>query len=208
MILDTWLIFLGTTFFISGSPGPNMLMMMSSSVKHGMRRTLFTMAGCYLSLLVALAASAAGLGALLKVEPLLFNILCYIGAAYLVYLGVQAWRSPASVVIDPDPLTIKSTTPQKIFYEGFMVGISNPKALLFATAFFPQFINQNAPELPQFAILLATFSVVELSWYVAYASGGSKLSEYMRKENVRKIFNRITGALFCMFGIFLLFSKF
>lgn len=185
-----------------------MLMMMSSSVRHGLRRTVFTMAGCYLALLFALTISAAGLGALLKVDPVIFNILRYIGAAYLMYLGIQAWCAPAGETMDTDPLVVSPAVSRtKMFRDGFLVGISNPKALLFATAFFPQFINQNAPELRQFFILLMTFSVLELSWYTIYASGGHRLSGYMKRADVRKAFNRLTGGLFSAFGMFLLYSK-
>lgn len=208
MSAHSWWTFVIAIFFICGSPGPNMLMMMSSSVKHGMRRTFFTMAGCYLALLLMLAISAAGLGTLLKIEPVIFNILRYMGAAYLIYLGIKAWRAPAAGTFDSAPLpAMPATSPKKMFRNGFLVGISNPKALVFASAFYPQFINQDAPVLPQFAILLVTFSIMEFSWYVIYASGGRKLTAYMKQANVQKAFNRFTGGLFVVFGALLLSSR-
>ena len=77
---------------------------------------------------------------------------------------------------------------------------SNPKAILFAAAFFPQFIQPGAPQLPQFAILLVTFSVIEVSWYGVYALSGKRLSVYLRRASVLRWFNRVTGGVFIGFA--------
>jgi threonine/homoserine/homoserine lactone efflux protein len=208
MSTHVWWTFLVAVFLICGAPGPNMLMVMSSSVRYGFRRAFYTMAGCYLAVIAAAAMSVAGFGALLKVEPLVFNILRYAGAAYLVFLGVQAWRAPVAGAVDLRvPEELPSTAPKMIFYKGFLVGISNPKALLFATAFLPQFINPGAPQVPQLLILLVTFSVTELGWYLIYASCGKRLSLYLKRENIRRAFNRLTGGIFITFGVSLLCAR-
>lgn len=208
MNAHTWWTFLVATFIICGSPGPNMLTMMASSARHGIRRTFFTMAGCYCAVMCIIGASVAGLGALLKLEPVIFDILRYAGAAYLVYLGIQAWRAPVVRVNTMETLPPETaTSPRQLFGKGFLVGISNPKAILFASAFFQQFINVNAPELPQFVTLVATFSILELGWYVVYATGGSQFSTYLQRENIQKMFNRITGGLFSAFGLIMLCSR-
>ncbi len=208
MSTHAWWMFFITTFLICGTPGPNMLLMVASSVRFGLRRTLYTMVGCYLAVFIIVALSVAGLGALLRVEPVIFNLLRYMGAAYLIALGIQAWRAPVAQAADSGRLAeLSSVTPKENFYKGFLVGISNPKAILFATAFFPQFITANAPQLPQLAILLITFSVTELGWYVVYASCGKSLSLYLRRENVKRSFNRISGGIFMVFGMSLLCAR-
>jgi threonine/homoserine/homoserine lactone efflux protein len=151
--------------------------------------------------------SVAGLGALLHAFPTVFGVLRLAGAAYLAYLGVKCWRTP---VTDQDAGWIAPTAPAAqsatLYRQGFLVAASNPKAILFAAAFFPQFIDQNSAQLPQFAILLATFSVIEIAWYMVYALSGNHLSGYLRRTPVMKAFNRITGGIFVGFAALMAFA--
>ncbi|VVD98529.1 LysE family translocator [Pandoraea anhela] len=204
MSLQTWWLFIVTTFFVSATPGPNMLLVMTHGARHGLRPALGTMAGCMTALIAMMSISAAGLGALLKAWPMLFDTLRYIGAAYLVYLGYKSWRSPvnpqeeAAKLGSPEPVVDASFG--KRFKGGFLVAASNPKAILFAAAFLPQFIDPTAAKLPQFAILLCTFAVIEMGWYMVYAAGGMRISPYLREARVLKAFNRISGGAFMGFG--------
>lgn len=203
MTFNDWLAFAIATFFICISPGPNMLSMLASGVKYGFKRTFFTMAGCFLGVLLLIAGSVAGVGLLLEAQPNLFAILRTVGAAYLIYLGIMGWRAPVSEQTQ-DEVDLSSVLPSKLFSNGFWVAMSNPKALLFAAAFFPQFINPDAPQLPQMIILLVTFTVLEIACYSAYALGGVRLSAYLQRVSVRRTFNRMTGGLFILFGAVLL----
>ena len=202
MSLQTWWLFVAMTFVVSATPGPNMLLVMSSSARFGFRAAVATMAGCMTALLAMMSISAAGLGALLQAFPSVFDALRWAGAAYLVYLGVKSWRSPAH---GPGAQTAGSAEPPRnggaLFRQGMLVACSNPKAILFAAAFLPQFIHPQLPKLPQFAILLATFSVIEISWYVVYAASGQRLAGYLRNSGVLKAFNRITGSVFIGFAL-------
>ena len=94
-----------------------------------------------------------------------------------------------------------------LFRRGFLVARSNPKALLFAAAFFPQFIKHDEPELPQLAVMLLTFSILEITCYTAYALGGSHLALWMKRPAVRRRFQRATGGLFILFGLLVLMTK-
>ena len=87
-----------------------------------------------------------------------------------------------------------------LFRQGVLVAASNPKAILFAVAFLPQFIQPSLPKLPQFAILLVTFALIEVSWYVVYAGSGQRLAAYLRRASVLKVFNRVTGGIFVGFA--------
>ena len=87
-----------------------------------------------------------------------------------------------------------------LFRNGFLVAGSNPKAILFAAALLPQFINAAEPTLPQFGILVVTFAVIEVSWYLVYASFGTRIGATLKSQSVAKIFNRLTGGLFVGFG--------
>jgi threonine/homoserine/homoserine lactone efflux protein len=208
MTLHTWWLFLLMTFFVSAAPGPNMLLVMGTSARQGWRAAVATMAGCMTALIAMMSLSAAGLGALLQAFPAVFDTLRLLGAAYLAWLGLQQWRAPVQ-----DTAEARSTAPptpgpswpqatrRALYRQGVLVAASNPKAILFAAAFLPQFIQANAPALPQFAILLTTFSVVEVAWYGVYAAGGDRAARYLKRATVQRWFNRITGGAFIGFAV-------
>ena len=210
MSLHTWWLYLATIFVVCAIPGPNMLLMMTHGARYGMRHTTATMAGCLMSLMLMLAVSVAGLGVLLKAWPTTFNALRLLGAAYLIWLGVKAWRSPASEVAAAQVEASSDTTgdiggrrtPSRgaLMRNGFLVGSSNPKAILFSAALLPQFIDAGRPTLPQFAILVATTAVMEVSWYIVYAGCGTRIGAKLKCSSVAKAFNRLTGGVFVGFG--------
>jgi threonine/homoserine/homoserine lactone efflux protein len=203
MNLHTWWLYVATVFVVSAIPGPNMLLVMTHGAQHGLRRASATMAGCLSALVLMLSVSAAGLGVFLEAWPAMFNALRLIGAAYLVYLGVKAWR--AKVDETPDAQSVEAVSkpvrsPAALYRNGFLVASSNPKAILFAAALLPQFINEAAPKLPQFGILVATFAVIEVSWYLVYAGFGLRIGATLKSRSVAKAFNRLTGGVFVGFG--------
>ncbi|OJU17813.1 MULTISPECIES: LysE family translocator [unclassified Sphingomonas] len=204
MTLHTWWLFTGAVFLLSGTPGPNMLHILSRSVEMGMKRSVAAMAGCLAAVVTVLAASAAGLTTLLLAVPGAFAVLRYAGVAYLIYLGIKAWRSEAGPIdVGSDELPA-AVSPGGLFRGGFAIGISNPKLILFAAAFLPQFVTPAQPQAPQFAILVVTFAAVECGWYAVYAFGGHSLSRYLSRPAIKRAFNRITGAIFVGFGLALL----
>lgn len=181
-----------------------MLLVMSSSARFGFRAARATMAGCLTALLAMMAISAAGLGALLQAFPSVFDALRWIGAAYLVYLGIKTWRAPVQqTVAATGGDAAASASPHSaaaLYRQGLMVAASNPKAILFAAAFLPQFIHPEQPKLPQFVILLLCFAVIEISWYLIYAGSGQRLARYLQRAAVLKAFNRLTGGVFMGFA--------
>ncbi|WP_431821121.1 LysE family translocator [Burkholderia sp. F1] len=205
MSLHTWWLFVATVFVVSAIPGPNMLLVMTHGARHGLRRSSATMAGCLSALVLMLSVSAAGLGVFLEAWPAMFNALRYAGAAYLIYLGVKAWRARVDADTpgaDVEPVARQAAPASgwALFRNGFLVAGSNPKAILFAAALLPQFINASEPTLPQFGVLVATFAVIEVSWYLVYASFGMRIGATLKSQNVAKAFNRLTGGLFVGFG--------
>jgi threonine/homoserine/homoserine lactone efflux protein len=203
MSLHIWWLFLATVFVVSGIPGPNMLLIMSHGAQYGLRRTSASMAGCLSALVLMLSVSAAGLGVFLQAWPAMFNALRLIGAAYLVFLGIKAWsaRVPDADAQDAEsPIVAPVRRPGQLFRNGFLVASSNPKAILFAAALLPQFIDASRPTLPQFGILVATFAVVEVSWYLVYGGCGTRIGTTLKSRRVAKAFNRLTGGVFVGFG--------
>jgi threonine/homoserine/homoserine lactone efflux protein len=200
MTLDTWWLYLGAVVLISATPGPNVLYVTTRSIRFGVGAALTGMTGCLLALLLMLIASVAGVSAFMLAVPTAFEILKYAGAAYLVFLGIQTWRAP--IVPPPRVAASPREMPGRIalFRGGFLVGISNPKLLVFAAAFFPQFIAPNAPWAPQFAILVATFLAVEASFYTIYSLTSRRFADRLLQERWQRLFNRMSGVIFCGFG--------
>jgi len=201
MSLATWWLYVMMTFMLSATPGPNMLLIMSTSARFGFGAAVATMAGCMSALLAMMTLSALGLGAVLQASPALFNVLRWAGAGYLMYLGIKSWRSPVAREV-PDAAAAIAVIPRPggLYRRAVMVAASNPKAILFAAAFLPQFIHPQSAKLPQFAILLVTFAVIESTWYLIYAGSGQRLAGYLRRAAVMKAFNRVTGGIFVGFA--------
>ncbi|VVB44607.1 Amino acid transporter [Beijerinckiaceae bacterium RH AL1] len=200
--LQTWWLFAAAVFLLSGTPGPNMLHIMRKSAEVGFRASVPAMLGCLSALMSVLVLSAIGLAAAFAAVPAVFDVLRYAGIVYLIYLGVKAWRA------DVGPMHFTegrppSLGPWKLYRGGFLVGITNPKLIIFATAFLPQFINGAAPQTVQFVILLTTYGAIELGWYVVYAIGGSSLARSLQRPSWRRVFNRISGSIFVGFGLML-----
>jgi threonine/homoserine/homoserine lactone efflux protein len=190
-----------------------MLLIMSVSARHGVRASVMAMMGCMTALLAMMSISAAGMGAVLQSSPQVFEALRLAGAAYLAYLGIKVWRSPVQDQAAPSKegdAALAAVPPVKtgaIFREAFLVAASNPKAILFAAAFFPQFIHADSAQFPQFAILLATFTVIEVTWYFVYAVSGKRLSVVLQRASVMKVFNRLTGGVFVGFAALMATAK-
>jgi threonine/homoserine/homoserine lactone efflux protein len=201
MTWQTFWLFVPVTFVVSATPGPNMLLVMSHGARFGFRAAVATMTGCLSALLLMMTISAAGLGALLQAFPSVFDALRWLGAAYLVYLGIRSWRAPVlDTAVDARRMRERPAKSAALFRQGVLVAASNPKAILFAAAFLPQFIHPDQPKLPQFAILLLTFAVIEVGWYLVYAGSGQRLASYLHRAAVLRGFNRLTGGVFIGFA--------
>jgi threonine/homoserine/homoserine lactone efflux protein len=205
MSLHLWWLYVTAVFLISATPGPNMLHVMSQSIRHGPRRALATMAGLMSAVLLCLFASALGLGAVLKASPRLFDVLRYAGVAYLVWLGIKAWRAPVGGGAGDSATRTHSL--RALYGTGLLTGLANPKLIVFAAALFPQFIELHRPFWTQLGILIASFVVIESFWYAMYALGGARLARWLQPANRQRLFNRATGALFIGFGGLLLGSR-
>nr|WP_282104048.1 LysE family translocator [Methylobacterium sp. 37f] len=193
---------------MSGTPGPNMLHVLARSVRVGLRRSVAAMAGCLSAVILVLVASAAGLSAVLLASPVLFNGLRYAGVAYLVILGIRAWRGHDGALELPGAAGAPaSVNLRRLYRDGLLIGLSNPKLLLFASAFLPQFVDPARPQAPQFAILVGTFAGAELFWYGVYALGGRRLAASLTRPALRRAFDRITGGIFLGFGAMLLGTR-
>lgn len=204
MTLSTWLLYVAAVFVLTVTPGPSVLMCVSTSVNLGPRKALITSLGSTSAIVGLMALSALGLGTLLAASESLFNALKWAGAAYLAYLGVRALLAPASDIRVEGGAKVGG---RRLFVQGFLVGVSNPKALLFFGALFPQFLNPVAPQLPQFLLLGATFVFFELGWLTVYALTASRAQRWLQQPHRARQFNRLTGVVFLLAAGLLASSK-
>jgi threonine/homoserine/homoserine lactone efflux protein len=203
MTLATFWLYLAAVGVISCTPGPNVFYVTTRSIRFGFGAAMMAMTGCLSALAVMLIASVAGVSAFMLAVPAAFTALKYAGAAYLVFLGIQTWRAPP---VPPPSSASPREMPSRLslYRGGFLCGISNPKLLVFAAAFFPQFIAPDAAWIPQFALLVATFLAVETSFYVAYALTARRLADRLMTEGWQRRVNRVSGLIFMGFGCVLL----
>jgi len=202
MTLSLYLTYLGLVFLISGTPGPNMLLAMTHGIHYGFGKALITMLGLLLGLAVILSISLGGLGAVLLASRHAFDVIKYAGAAYLIYLGIKTWLAasqPLSETEDSHAAVGNFTR----LRTGVLVSLSNPKAILFGVAFFPQFIDQSQPFAGQVVILLGSFILIETGWMCVYAGGGAQLATWLRKGRRMAWFNRASGGAFIGAGLLL-----
>ncbi len=159
MSLFLFAAFAVATLILMLIPGPNVALIIANSLSYGARFGLLTVAGTASGMVVQLALTGLGLSAALRSLADLFDILRWVGVAYLVWLGVAAWRAPSD---DLSRIVAEPRSARAIFLRGLLVSLTNPKTLLFYTAFFPQFIDASRPLGPQFALLSGTFVAIAL----------------------------------------------
>jgi threonine/homoserine/homoserine lactone efflux protein len=195
MPLSTWLLYAAAVFVLTVTPGPSVLMCVTQGVNHGARRALFAALGSVTAVVGIMACSAIGLGATLAASEHAFSVVKWLGVGYLLYIGVTTLRSTtASFALAAEDRG--SPNRLALYVKGLLVGASNPKALLFFTAFFPQFLNPAAPQLPQFIVLGLTFVGFELFWLMFYASFAARIAPWLRVQGRARMFNRASGAMF------------
>ena len=210
MSLSTYLLYLAAVALLVLSPGPTMLMCMTNSLQHGPRKALAAAAGSVTAVLGTMLLSALGLGALLAASETAFWVLKAAGAAYLIWLGIKTFRSQTTVFdeMPANSTQTKAVVPaRKLYIQGLIVGGSNPKALLFFTAFFPQFLDPTAAWAPQFAVLASTFVAFEFTVLTLCALGVARLAPVLCSGARMRWFNRISGGLFTLMGTLLLATR-
>jgi threonine/homoserine/homoserine lactone efflux protein len=206
MTIETWLLYVAAVLVLTVTPGPSVLMCVTSGVNDGARRTLFAALGSITSVVGIMTCSAIGVGAVLATSETLFSAIKWFGVAYLFYLGVTALRSGASSFSIDDTQKVKAGR-GALYLKGLLVGASNPKALLFFTAFFPQFLNPAAAQLPQFLILGLTFVCFELFWLMFYAAFASRIAPWLKVRGRAKVFNQLSGVVFIVASLMLATAK-
>ncbi len=198
--LETLIIFFMTTLVVVLSPGPAALAVTAEAASNGFKKSTLVILGIASANVVFFILSATGIITLIITSQTLFNLIKWIGVAYLLYLGFTAVFSQSG------PLSIqtsknKPSKTYKIFMRGFVLEISNPKALLYFSALLPQFVDINAPVVPQLIILCLITMILDLVCYSLYGYLGFKSRGKFIKPIIIKLINRSAGAMLIFAGL-------
>lgn len=194
MSLDLYFVYVVACLVLLVTPGPNGLLCINHSVRFGPRRTFWTSLGSVTGVLLMIAVSMAGLGAILLASETLFSLVKWLGAAYLLWLAWQTWFAPDAHVAPTENRASGLPKRQRVFAEGLGVAVSNPKALIFFATFLPQFIRPNEPLLTQFIILAGTFAALQLAYEVSLALTAKRMGRWLARNG--RAFNRATACMF------------
>jgi homoserine/homoserine lactone efflux protein len=201
--LSTWLGFFVASWLISLSPGAGVISCMAAGMRYGYARALWNIGGLQLGIVLTMAIVAAGLGAILATSAVAFTAIKWLGAAYLVWLGIAQWRAPAFGVNAEAAQKGLSGTARQLVLRGFLVNATNPKGILFMLAVLPQFIDPAKPQLPQYAICAATIFFTDLVVMSAYTALAAKVLRALREPHHIRLINRTFGGLFVAAGVLL-----
>ena len=202
--LPTFLLFCGAALAIVLVPGPAVLYIVARSIEHGRRAGLVSVLGIASGCLVHVAAAAVGLSALLVSSALAFTVVKYAGAAYLVVLGVRRWRSRAATIPTGTPADLG-----RLYRQGVIVNILNPKTALFFLAFLPQFVAVERGHVPVQVVLLGlTFIAIGMMSDGTYAMAAASLGRWLKgSPRAMRAEPIVSGTVYVGLGVAAAFSS-
>jgi len=186
-------------------PGPIVTLVVANSLSHGSRSGLATVAGASIGNAILLGATAVGLVAFFALLSEIFEFVRWAGAGYLIWLGVKAWRAHGGQELAIVPAAKRSS--RAVFLQGFLVAITNPKAIVFYVAFLPQFVDSHLPAGPQLLVMIVTMIIMALFSDSAYALLAGRARGWFTTPGRRRLQSRITGTLLIGIGCGLLLAR-
>lgn len=201
MSFQVWVAFMLACWVISISPGAGAIASMSSGLNYGFRRGYWNALGLQLALLLQIGIVAAGVGVLFATTPWAFLVVKWFGVGYLLYLAYLQWKAPVqSIEIQQEKQATKSI-PKLIAY-GFLVNMSNPKAIVFLLAVLPQFLDLSQPQWIQYGVMAVTMISIDLMVMAGYTGLAAKVLKLLKSPKQQKYMNRTFAVLFsCAAGL-------
>ncbi len=204
---QTLLIFSIVAVIGIATPGPTVLLALTNGSRYGVRASVPGMLGAVLSDFVLISAVALGLGALLAASEFWFSIVKWVGVIYLGYLGLRLLRSKGTLALPGEGDTAPMPSRAAVFLRSFLVAVTNPKGYLFFSAFLPQFVAPEQPQLPQYVVLAVTFAAIDFIVMFAYARAGAGAIRMLRAKGVLWLDRVCGGALLILAGSLALYRR-
>ncbi len=207
MSIEQWVIFSTAVLVASIIPGPSMILALNHGIRYGYRKSISTAFGNVTASLIQAIISIIGLGSILRASENIFLIIKYLGAIYLIYIGVTTLFSKIKQINSNNDVSIHSKSNKKLFTQGFFVAFGNPKAIIFFTALFPQFFNMSKNPISQIIFFMITLAIIAFLCMMIYAITGSKIINLFSKSKLGKYFNKIIGIIFIGTGVSITFTN-
>ncbi len=188
-------------------PGPTIIMVVSQALAHGRRTALASVAGVALGDLVAASLSIAGVGTVLAASATAFTVIKWAGAAYLVYIGLKLWRTPAEAIAIAREQASGEMDRRSVFRDAFMVTLLNPKGIVFFMAFVPQFIDPAGAFAAQAAVFVGVFVLLGVLNAWAYVMVADRARVMMRKPSVIRAVTRAGASFLIAAGLASVFAR-
>ena len=201
MSFQIWLGFMLACWAISISPGAGAIASMSSGLNYGFRHGYSNAIGLQLALALQIMIVAAGVGVLFATTSWAFLVVKWFGVIYLLYLAYKQWTAPTQDIEIKQETTYKSR--RSLMLNGFVVNMSNPKAIVFLLAVLPQFLDLNRPPWPQYAIMAFTMITIDLIVMAGYTGLAAKVLRLLRSPKQQKYLNRSFAILFAVAALLL-----
>jgi len=201
---EVLLAYIAASVIIVSIPGPNVILIINDSIKYGFKKSLLTILGIKTGTSFLFLISLSGLTALLSLFSSMFTIIKWAGVCYLIYLGISQIISSLK---EKSIGNKHADGSNNLFFKGFLVSATNPKGLLFAAAFFPQFLNKQLAIGPQIITLCGGFLIISFIIESMYAYASNTTGRIFKTENFKKLTERISGIFLIIFGIGLSFVK-
>jgi len=204
MDIHVWLAYLVTAVVFSLAPGSGTVNSISNGLSYGTRKSLAAIAGLQIGLSIQIILVGAGIGALVAQSALVFSIIKWVGAAYLVWLGIQKWRDRGSLSTASTDDSLSGLTLMK---NAVLINLTNPKSIVFLVALFPQFIDPTQNQVTQLLALGVTTVVIDAMVMLGYTSLASQMGRFIRSEKVMSKINKVFGSMFVGCGALLVTAK-
>ena len=196
MSTEVWVSFVGASFVICLIPGPTILLVMAQALNHGRQSVFPLVLGTGAGNVIAMVLSFVGLGAILATSAALYEVIKWLGAGYLFYLGINYWRSPIELVSGSE----HSMMTRVVLRDAFIVTAFNPKSIIFFVMLSPLFIDDTQPLFLQMLIMMISFMVVSVMTVVMYGYCCGYIHNKLQSVSVRKLFNWTGGGLLIAAG--------
>lgn len=201
MTFEAWLVFVFIWTATTLPVGPNVINCVAISQSQGLARSLWTIPGIGSAALIHITIGLTGLAALMTTHVMLFNIVKGIGAAYMLYMAYNMWRDRGGDLTKSNTVAVPRLTAMR---QGFMISVTNPKAIFVNIAIFSQFIDADQALWQQLTLLIPTALIIDAIIYAGYCALGAQLGRFLRSAKRQKVFNRSTGVIYSLIGIGLL----
>ncbi|MCC2525608.1 homoserine/homoserine lactone efflux protein [Vibrio coralliilyticus] len=204
MDMHVWLAYVVTAVVFSLAPGSGTVNSISNGLSYGTRKSLSAIAGLQIGLTLHIILVGAGIGALVAQSAAAFTVIKWVGAAYLVWLGIQKWRDKSGLATHTQGEALSGT---KLMSNAVLINLTNPKSIVFLVALFPQFIDPAKDQLTQLAVLGVTTVVIDSIVMLGYTSLAAQMGRFIRSDKIMSKINKVFGSMFVGCGALLAAAK-